>query len=61
MPIFSKRRYTELDDVSVMTEAEKERTLSSLALRRTEIDRELEALMRRYARLSRNPKIAKRK
>ena len=61
MPLFSKRKYTELDDVSVMTEEERENAKLSLELRRNAINEELEALMLRYSRLTKNRKIRRRK
>ena len=61
MPFFSKKKYDELDDVSLMTESEKEKALQSLEARRNEINSELEVLMVKYARLTKNRKIAKRR
>ncbi len=61
MAFFSKRKYDELDDVSAMTEEEKEKALTALDARRSEINAELEVLMRKYARLTKNRKIAKRR
>ena len=61
MALFSKRKYDELDDVSAMTEDEKEKALTALEARRTEINSELDALMRKYARLTKNRKIARRR
>jgi hypothetical protein len=61
MPLFSKRKYTELDDVSVMTEDEREKARISLEMRRNEINAELELLMIQYSRLTKNRKIKRRK
>ena len=61
MPLFSKRKYDELDDVSTMTDAEREKAIASLEARRGEITEELEALMAKYARLTKNRKIRRRK
>lgn len=61
MPLFSKRKYDDLDDVSLLTEEEKTKAQNNLEARRSEINAELEALMRSYARLTKNRKIAKRK
>ena len=61
MPLFSKRKYDDLDDVSLLTEEEKAKALKNLEARRSEINAELERLMRSYARLTKNRKIAKRK
>ncbi len=61
MPLFSKRKYDDLDDVSLLTEDEKAEALKSLETRRDEINRELERLMSSYARLTKNRKLAKRK
>jgi hypothetical protein len=61
MPLFSKRKYDDLDDVSLLTEEEKAKALKNLETRRSEINAELERLMRSYARLTKNRKIAKRK
>ena len=61
MPLFSKRKYDDLDDVSLMTEDEKKKAQLSLEARRYEINAELERLMASYARLTKNRKIAKRR
>ena len=61
MQLFSKRKYDDLDDVSLLTEDEKAEALKSLEARRIEINTELESLMRSYARLTKNRKIAKKK
>lgn len=61
MPLFSKRKYDDLDDVSLMTEDEKKKAQLSLEARRYEINAELERLMVSYARLTKNRKIAKRR
>lgn len=61
MPLFSKRKYDDLDDVSLMTEDEKAEALVALESRRYEINAELEGLMASLARLTKNRKIAKRK
>ena len=61
MPLFSKRKYDDLDDVSLMTEDEKRKAQLSLEARRYEINAELERLMVSYARLTKNRKIAKRR
>ena len=61
MPLFSKRKYNELDDVSTMTESEREKAILALEARRYEINRELEGLMTRYAKLTKNRRVAKRK
>lgn len=61
MPLFSRRKYDDLDDVSLMTEDEKKKAQLSLEARRYEINAELERLMASYARLTKNRKIAKRR
>lgn len=61
MPLFSKRKYDDLDDVSLMTEDEKKKAQLSLEARRYEINAELERLMASYARLTKNRKIARRR
>ena len=60
MPLFSKRKFDDLDDVTLLTEDEKAEALKSLEARRDEINEELESLMRAYARLTKNRKIARR-
>ena len=61
MSIFSKKRFTELDDVSTMTEEERELALNSLEVRRSEINRELEELMQSIGKLTKNRTIRRRK
>lgn len=61
MQFFSKKRYTDLDDVSLMTEEEKAEAVVALEKRRCEINEELERLMASFARLTKNRKIKKRK
>ena len=61
MALFSKRKYTELDDISVMTEDEREKAKIALEMRRNEINLELESLMIRYSRLTKNRKLRRRK
>ena len=61
MPLFSKRKYDDLDDVSLLTEEEKEKALKTLEARRYAINEELERLMASYSRLTKNRKIARRK
>ena len=58
---FSKRKYDDLDDVSLLTEDEKAEALQTLEARRYEINEELEKLMSAFARLTKNKKIARRK
>ena len=60
MPLFSKRKYDDLDDVSLLTEDEKAEALKSLDSRRNEINEELERLMRSYAKLTKNRKLIKK-
>lgn len=60
MPLFSKRKYDDLDDVSLLTEDEKAEALKSLDSRRNEINAELERLMRSYAKLTKNRKLIKK-
>ena len=57
MQFFSKKRYTDLDDVSLMTEEEKAEAVVALEKRRCEINEELERLMASFARLTKNRKI----
>lgn len=61
MPLFSRRKYDELDDVARLTEDEKKEAVASLEARRNAINAELERLMASYARLTKNRKILKRK
>ena len=61
MPFFSKKKYDDLDDVSLMTEEEKKEALLTLENRRFEINAELEALMHSFAKLTKNRKIARRR
>ena len=60
MPLFSKRKYDDLDDVSLLTEDEKAEALKSLDSRRNEINEELERLMKSYAKLTKNRKLIKK-
>jgi len=61
MRFFSRRKYDELDDVSQMTESEKEKAILELEARRYAINEELELLMVRYSRLTRNRALRRRK
>ena len=61
MPFFKKKRFTELDDVSIMTESEKEKAIISLENRRYAINEELEGIMKSYARLTKKRRVGKRK
>ena len=61
MPLFSKRKYDDLDDVSRMTEDERSEAILALEARRYEINEELERLMSAYARLTKNRRIARRR
>ena len=60
MPLFSKRKYDDLDDVSLLTEDEKAEALKSLDSRRNEINEELERLMKSYSKLTKNRKLIKK-
>ena len=61
VPFFSKKKYDDLDDVSLMTEDEKREALLTLENRRYEINAELEGLMASFAKLTKNRKIARRR
>ncbi len=61
MPLFSKKRMYDTEDVSSVKISERESVIEDLERRRSEINAELEAIMRPYAKLTKNKAIAKRR
>ena len=61
MPFFKKRKYDELDDITQMTESERENLIISLENRRYAINEELESLMVSYSKLTKNRALRRRK
>ena len=58
---FSKKKFYDVSDVSVMTERERDDAVFSLEKQRSEINAELERMMLKYSRLTGKRAFKKRK
>ncbi len=61
MALFSKKKHYDIEDTDSLRVSEREEAINALEEQRQNINRELEEIMRGYAKLTKNKKLVKRR